>query len=110
MTKSVATLVAVLAAAPVFAQDELIAIDVLLLPDEAMMSEASEWNARMRELTPEGFELDASHQPHITLLQRHIALADLNDVLSKVAELRSAFDLGGLEMVANGLYHIPTGD
>lgn len=110
MNKSLVAVGLALAASPVFAQNDLIAIDVLLLPDETMMAEASEWNARMRELTPEGFDLDASHQPHVTLLQRHVARADLDELLAKVAELRNNHDLAGLTMVANGLYHIPTGD
>ena len=44
-----------------------------LQPDGKMLEEAANWNARMREQSPEGFELDEQHAPHITLIQRFIA-------------------------------------
>ena len=91
-------------------EPELIAIDVLLEPDQAMLDQASAWNARMREMTPEGFELDETHQPHITLIQRHIRADDLDEVLAEVERIAERTDLGSLGMVANGLYHIPAGE
>ena len=100
----------VLAALPAFAQDDLIAIDVLLQPGPKMLAEAAEWNARMREQSPEGFELDEKHAPHITLIQRFVAESDLEKVLMAVDEVRSAFDVNTMEMTATGLYHIPAGE
>jgi 2'-5' RNA ligase len=91
------------------AQSELIAIDVLIQPDQKMMTEAARWNSLMREQTPEGFELDEEHAPHITLIQRFIAKTDLPMVLAEVEAVKSQFDLGSLEMTATGLYYIPTG-
>jgi hypothetical protein len=91
------------------AQSELIAIDVLIQPDQKMMTEAARWNSLMREQTPEGFELDEEHAPHITLIQRFIAKTDLPKVLAAVETAKSQFDLGSLKMAATGLYHIPTG-
>ncbi len=90
--------------------DDLIAIDVLLEPDQTMLDRAAEWNMKMRLLTPEGFELDESHRPHVTLIQRHIRKDDLDAVLAAVDEVRATFDLGSLTMTANGLYHIPSGE
>lgn len=92
------------------ADGHLIAIDVLLGPDAKMLEVSSEWNTRMREQTPEGFELDDTHRPHITLLQRHIAKENLDDVLAAVEQLKASYDLAELTMTADGLYHIPTGD
>jgi hypothetical protein len=91
------------------AQSELIAIDVLIQPDQKMMTEAARWNSLMREQTPEGFELDEEHAPHITLIQRFIAKTDLPMVLAEVETVKSQFELGSLKMTAIGLYHIPTG-
>lgn len=99
-----------IATMPAIAEEDLIAIDVLLIPDEKMMEVSAAWNAKMREQTPEGFELDETHQPHITLIQRHIAKKDLDAVLKAVAELRKKYGVEDLSMTANGLYHIPTGD
>lgn len=88
----------------------LIAIDVLIEPGPKMMEEAEIWNARMREQTPEGFELDAEHAPHITLIQRFVAESDLPEVLAAVERVKADFDVTRFEMTATGLYHIPTGE
>jgi 2'-5' RNA ligase len=100
-----------IACAPDSQEDpELIAIDVLLEPDRTMLDEASAWNARMRELAPEGFALDEAHRPHVTLIQRHIKRDDLDDVLAAVAKVVESVDLSSLNMTAEGLYHIPLDD
>jgi hypothetical protein len=89
------------------AQDPLIAIDVLLQPDGVMLGEASTWNERMREQSPEGFKLDEEHAPHITLIQRFVAESDLALVLTAVDHVK--FDASKMQMKAIGLYHIPSG-
>ena len=73
------------------------------------MEEAAKWNARMREQSPEGFELDEQHAPHITLIQRFIPEFDLESVLAAVDRVKSAFDIANMQMTAAGLYHIPLG-
>jgi hypothetical protein len=75
-----------------------------------MMGEAERWNAMMRERSPEGFELDEEHAPHVTLIQRFIAKSDLPKVLAAVDKVKSKIDMNSLEMTATGLYHIPTGE
>jgi hypothetical protein len=44
-------------------------------------------NARLREDYPDGFALDANHAPHITILQRFVRTADLDEVANAVAEV-----------------------
>ena len=56
------------------------AIDVALEPDATMMQHAEAANARLREVYPKGYTLDASHQPHITMLQRFVKTSDLDKV------------------------------
>jgi 2'-5' RNA ligase len=90
-------------------KDRLIAIDVLLQPGGKMLEEAAKWNARMREQSPEGFELDEQHAPHITLIQRFIAESDLVSLLAAVDRVKSKFDIASMQMTATGLYHIPSG-
>lgn len=90
--------------------DELIAIDILIQPDGKMLSESEQWNARMREQTPGGFALDAEHAPHITLVQRFVAVSDIPRILQALAELKADWQLDDIEMTATGLYHIPSGD
>ena len=57
---------------------ELTAIDILIDPDETMLSRAKAANERMRASYPDGFALDEHHQPHITTLQRYVRTADLH--------------------------------
>ena len=103
------TLALVLAAAPALAQSNLVAIDVLIEPDSTMLAEAQTWNARLREQTPDGFALDATHTPHITLLQTFVAAEELDTVLAAVGKATAGLDVSGLELQATGLYHIPVG-
>lgn len=90
-------------------EPSLVAIDVLLEPDQRMVQEATAWNARLREQMPEGFSLDAAHRPHITLLQLYVAKQDLPAVVDKVQALAATEKLNELNLTANGLYHIPSG-
>jgi 2'-5' RNA ligase len=65
----------------------LIAINILLDPDAATIERARAVNARLRENYPNGFALDASHAPHITLLQCFVQTTDLEEVAQAVAEV-----------------------
>jgi 2'-5' RNA ligase/phosphoglycolate phosphatase-like HAD superfamily hydrolase len=89
--------------------DRLVAIDVLLEPDRRMLEAAEQWNKRLREQMPEGFKLDQTHRPHITLLQQYVSEKDLDAVVAAVKSLAASVNLGDLKLTANGLYHIPSG-
>ncbi|MGO4841251.1 hypothetical protein AB4144_54245, partial [Rhizobiaceae sp. 2RAB30] len=53
------------------------AVDILLDPDATMIQHAQAANERLRKSFPEGFALDETHQPHISVLQRYVRTADL---------------------------------
>jgi hypothetical protein len=61
-------------------QDAVTAIDVALEPDATMMQHAKANNARLLQAYPNGFALDATHNPHVTLLQQFVPTADLDKV------------------------------
>ena len=63
---------------------DLTAIDILIDPDQALVSKAKAVNARMLESVPSGFALDEHHRPHITTLQRYVRSADLDRVFDAV--------------------------
>ncbi len=65
----------------------LIAINILLDPDAATVEKAQAVNARLRESYPDGFALDANHAPHITILQRFVRAADLDEIAKAVADV-----------------------
>jgi 2'-5' RNA ligase len=56
------------------------AIDIALEPDATMMQHAKAANARLLKAFPKGFVLDASHHPHISLLQQFVRTDDLDKV------------------------------
>src|SRR6266581_4369469 len=56
------------------------AIDILLEPDATMVQHAEAVNARLREVFPKGFALDASHHPHISMFQCFVRTSDLDQV------------------------------
>ncbi|HEY6486587.1 MAG TPA: hypothetical protein VIX83_09415 [Candidatus Cybelea sp.] len=66
-------------AAAVAAQT-ITAIDIGLEPDATMVTHAQAENARLLKMFPKGFSLDASHHPHVTILQRYVRTADLPKV------------------------------
>ena len=54
------------------------AIDIALEPDATMLEHAKADNARLLKVFPKGFALDATHHPHITMLQQFTRTADLD--------------------------------
>lgn len=87
----------------------LTAIDVLVNPDERTLDHARAWNARMRESVPDGFALDASHQPHITTLQRYVRTAEVDQVYDAIQTTLAGIDARGLSYQAVAIKHVEWG-
>ena len=68
------------------ADDKLIAIDVLLEPDRSMTDKSKSINDRLRENYRAGYALDATHMPHVTLLQRFVRAKDFDAVIAAIAK------------------------
>ena len=86
--------------------DKLIAIDILLQPDQTMISKAKAVNARLRKNYPDGYSLDATHAPHVTLLQRFVRVKDLGAVTSAVAKVYARNPPIGLKLKAEALDYV----
>jgi len=84
---------------------EVTAINVLLEPDEASGRRARDLNARLRTAMPEGYALDATHAPHITVLQRYVRTAELDNVMDAVGAVVAGADLTALELKATAVVH-----
>ncbi len=84
---------------------DLAAIDILINPDEATIEHARKVNARMRQSVPDGYAIDATHQPHITTLQRYVRSADLNGVFEAVGETVAKTDMSSLSYQAIAIRH-----
>lgn len=87
---------------PVAAADnKIIAINIALDPDAAMANHAKTANARMLLSYPAGFALDASHAPHITLLQRYVRTENLANIFKAVDKvLAGEEDVKSLRLTA----------
>jgi len=61
-------------------QNPVTAIDIALEPGATMIDHARAANARLLKSFPKGFSLDATHHPHISMLQQFVRTADLDKV------------------------------
>ena len=86
---------------------DITAIDICLEPDATMVQHAEAVNTRLRGVFPEGFALDASHHPHITLVQRFVRTADLDRVYAAAGKAIANDDVAGLKLEAFKYYYIP---
>jgi hypothetical protein len=65
------------------------AIDIALEPDATMIEHAMAANARLLKSFPQGFALDATHHPHVSLLQQFVRTDDLDKIY---AAAQAVFD------------------
>lgn len=87
--------------------ETLTAIDILLDPDQTMVKEAIAANTRLRQSFPKGFALDATHQPHISMLQRYVRTSDLDKVYEAVAKFLADEKPATWKLTAYKYYFIP---
>jgi hypothetical protein len=86
------------------------AIDILLEPDATMIQHATATNDRLRKVFPKGFALDASHRPHVTLVQRFVRTEDLDKVYAAVGKVFATANVTGLKLEAFKYYYMPDKD
>jgi len=91
-------------------QNAVTAIDIALEPDATMIQHAEAVNARLLEVFPKGFALDASHHPHITMLQRYVRTADLDKVYAAAGKVLANEKVTGWKLKAFKYYYIPDKD
>ena len=92
------------------AQNQVTAIDILLEPDATMLQHAEANNARLLKVFPKGFALDATHRPHITMIQRFVRTADLDKVYAAVGKVLASANVTGMKLEAFKYYYIPSKD
>jgi phosphoglycolate phosphatase-like HAD superfamily hydrolase len=86
------------------------AIDILLEPDDTMLRHAQANNTRLLNVYPNGFALDAAHRPHITLIQRFVRTADLDQVYAAAGKVFAGVHVNEMKLEAFKYYYIPIGD
>src|SRR6478735_3517405 len=65
-------------------------------------------NARLLTVYPDGFALDADHQPHISVLQRFVRAADLNDLYAAANNVLAGEEPTTWTLTASKAYYIPS--
>jgi phosphoserine phosphatase len=93
-----------------FEQNPVTAIDILLTPDAAMLQHSEANNAQLLKVFPKGFALDATHRPHITMIQRFVRTADLHKVYAAAGKVLAGANVNGLKLEAFKYYYIPSGN
>jgi hypothetical protein len=86
---------------------DVTAIDILLAPDVIMLDRAKAANERVRADYPNGFALDATHAPHLTVIQRFVRTGELDKVYAAVANVLKEENPTAWELKATGYYDIP---
>jgi hypothetical protein len=66
---------------------DILAVNVLLEPDAALVEAAQALNARLRDDDSAGYPLDATHAPHISVVQRFVPAGDLGAVSEAVGAI-----------------------
>jgi 2'-5' RNA ligase len=91
-------------------QQPVTAIDIALEPDATMIQHATAANAQLLNIFPKGFALDATHHPHITILQRYIRTVKLKNVYAAVGKVLANEKAAGWQLKAFKYYYIPDKD
>src|SRR5208337_4958240 len=92
------------------AEAPVTAIDILLEPDPTMIKHAEAANQRLLKSYPQGFALDKTHHPHISILQRYVRTADLDKVYEAVGKVLAEEKPTGWKLKAYKYYYIPWKD
>jgi phosphoserine phosphatase len=90
-------------------QPPITAIDILLEPDATMLQHAAANNDRLLAVYPKGFALNATHRPHITLIQRFVRTADLDQVYAAAGKVFANANVNGMKLEAFKYYYAPAG-
>ena len=90
-------------------KNDVTAIDILLEPDATMLQHSAANNARLLKVFPKGFALDATHRPHITLVQRFVRTADLDKVYAAAGKVFAAANVNAMKLEAFKYYYAPGG-
>jgi hypothetical protein len=91
-------------------QSPVTAIDILLEPDATMLRHAEANNARLLAVFPKGFALDATHRPHVTLIQRFVRTADLDKIYAAAGQVLTHANVTAMKLQAFKYYYIPSKD
>ncbi len=88
-------------------EPEILAINILLDPNRIMVDAAIAVNELLRSNYPDGFALDTSHAPHITIVQRFVRAENLDKVFAAVSKVVEKEQPTQLDLTATDCYYSP---
>src|SRR5580692_7660635 len=88
-------------------QNDVTAIDILLDPDATMIQHATAANARLLQNFPKGYTLGGAHAPHISVLQRYVKTASLDQVYAAADQVFANENSPSWKLTAFKYYYIP---
>lgn len=91
------------------ADNSVTAIDILLEPDATMLKHSADNNARLLKVHPTGFSLDATHTPHITMLQCFARTSDLDKLYTAASKVLASANVTAMKLEAFKYYYAPAG-
>jgi hypothetical protein len=89
-------------------QNPVTAIDIALEPDATMVQHAMAANARLLKSFPKGFTLDATHHPHVTMLQQFVRTDDLDKTFAATNAVLAKEKPRAWTLKAFKYYYIPS--
>jgi 2'-5' RNA ligase len=72
-----------------------------------MSQHAEAVNARLLKVYSQGFALDASHKPHITILQRYVRTENLKKIYAATGKVLTSEKVADWKLKASKYYYIP---
>ena len=88
-------------------QNPVTAIDIALEPNVRMIEQAKAANASLLKSFPKGFALDATHHPHVTMLQQFVRTDDLEKVFAAASAVLAKEKPRSWTLRAFKYYYIP---
>jgi hypothetical protein len=88
-------------------EERIVAIDILLEPDQTMVKRAVAANAKLRGNYPQGYALGPEQVPHVTMVQRYVKIADLKAIEAAISEVLASQDPRKLKLIATGYAYAP---
>ena len=84
------------------------AVDIALEPDATMLRHAKDANALLLKSFSKGFTLDATHHPHVTMLQQLVRTEDLDKVFAATNAVLAKEKPKAWTLKAFKYYYIPS--
>jgi hypothetical protein len=88
----------------------IVAIDILMEPDDAMIKRAQAVNSRLLKAFPKGYSLDETHRPHLTTVQQFVRSEKLDALYETVGDVIKKANPAAWDLKAFKYYYLPTGE